>query len=114
MATHIIVAERMGRHMTSVTVRGAKLNNGWVVPFVTFLILCYKCHINVELAFGVRGIKYIHKYVYKGHDRTTMELEEEEENKIKQYLDARYVGAYEAVWRVMGHEICHELTIFTT
>ena len=37
-----------------------------------------------------------------------MELEEEEENEIKQYLDACYVGTYEAMWRVMRHEIHHQ------
>jgi len=29
-------------------------------------------------------------------------------DEIKQYLDARYVGAYEAVWRLMRHEIHHQ------
>ena len=29
-------------------------------------------------------------------------------DEIKQYLDACYVGVYEAVWRLMRHEIHHQ------
>ena len=47
-------------------------------------------HINVELTFNVRSIKYIQKYLYKGYDRTTMELGQNRD-ELKQYLDTCYV-----------------------
>ena len=34
---------------------------------------------------------YIHKYIYKGHDRTTLELRDDQNrDEVKEYLDARY------------------------
>jgi hypothetical protein len=29
----------------------------------------YKCHINVEVRSSITVVKYLYKYVYKGHDR---------------------------------------------
>ena len=48
----------------------------------------------------MRCVKYIHKYIYKGHDRATMVLGGVDE--IQQYLDARYIGPVEAAWRLFG------------
>jgi hypothetical protein len=30
------------------------------------------CHINIECVLSLGSIKYIYKYVYKGHNHTTM------------------------------------------
>jgi hypothetical protein len=57
-----------------------------VVPYNPFLSAKYDCHINVEVCISVKAIKYIHKYIYKGHDCTTLEFTGDDE--IKQYLDA--------------------------
>jgi hypothetical protein len=57
-----------------------------VIPYNPFLSAKYDCHINVEVCISVKAIKYIHKYIYKGHDRTTLEFSGDDE--IKQYLDA--------------------------
>ena len=43
----------------------------------------------------MRAVKYIHKYIYKGNDRTTVELGQNDE--ITQYLYGRYIGPSEAV-----------------
>ena len=40
-----------------------------IVPYNKGLLMEFKCHINVEVCTGVRMIKYLHKYVYKGPDR---------------------------------------------
>jgi hypothetical protein len=40
-----------------------------IVPYNKALLMKYRCHINVEVCTGVRMIKYLHKYVYKGCDR---------------------------------------------
>src|SRR6267142_1911064 len=64
-----------------------------------YLIWKYRCHINVESIASVQAVKYIYKYVYKGHDRTTMEFGTCRD-EIKQYLDARYISSCEALWRL--------------
>src|ERR1700753_642953 len=48
---------------------------------------------------SVCAFKYIHKYVYKGHDRATIEVGEQND-EIKQHLDAQYISASEAVWHL--------------
>jgi Helitron helicase-like domain at N-terminus len=85
-------------------VRGHMMDNRNVIPFCAMLLLKFECHINVELTFNMCSIKYIHKYVYKGHDRTTMELSENRD-EIKKYLDARYISSHEASWRLLEFKI---------
>ena len=89
------------RHDTGRTVEvGRKqADNRWVVCHSKYLIWKYRCHINVESIASVKAIKYIYKYVYKGHDRITMEFGTCTD-EIKQYLDARYVSSCEAHWRL--------------
>jgi hypothetical protein len=41
--------------------------------------------------------QYIHKYIFKGHDRITMVMQQDE---IKQYLDARWLGDAEAMYHI--------------
>src|SRR6201996_7208468 len=62
------------------------------------MIWKYRSHINVECILSVKAIKYIYKYVYKGHDRTTMEFGRCQD-EVKQYLDSHYVSACEGAWR---------------
>ncbi|KAG0618503.1 hypothetical protein M758_4G069300 [Ceratodon purpureus] len=75
-------------------------NNSHVVPYNPDLIRKYNCHINIEVCASVQAVKYIHKYIHKGHDRATLRIGEEKD-EIKQYLDARYIGASEAVRRLL-------------
>ena len=71
------------------------LDNRWIVPYNPYLSRKYRAHINVEVCASVRAVKYIHKYIYKGNDRTTVELGQNDE--ITQYLHGRYIGPSEAV-----------------
>ncbi|GFZ19875.1 hypothetical protein Acr_28g0005800 [Actinidia rufa] len=87
------------------TVKGQDVDNRDVVPYNTYLSKMFNCHINVEVCAGIRCVKYIHKYIYKGHDRTTMVLGGVDE--IQQYIDSRYIGALEAARRILGHNL-HE------
>ena len=80
------------------------VDNKWVVCHNRYLIWKYRCHINVESIASVKAIKYIFKYVYKGHDRTTMEFGTCVD-EIKQYLDSRYVSSCEAAWRLYFFEM---------
>ena len=85
-------------------INGKNVDNHWVVAFSIYLIWKYCCHINVECVSSVKGIKYIYKYIYKGHDPTTMEFDRCQ-NEVKQYLDARYVAQNEAHWHLMTYEM---------
>ncbi|XP_052189897.1 uncharacterized protein LOC127799715 [Diospyros lotus] len=89
------------------TVRGQEVDNRDVVPYNAYLSKLFNCHINVEVCAGMRCVKYIHKYIYKGYDRTTMVLGMI--NEIQQYLDARYIGPPEAAWRIFGHPLHAEM-----
>jgi hypothetical protein len=67
------------------------LTNQWVVPHNPALLLKYDCHINVEICCSIRSIKYMHKYVYKGHDRAEGRFvgaggDGQVDNEIKAYL----------------------------
>lgn len=39
-----------------------------------YALLRYKAHINIELYSTIIAVKYLYKYVYKGHDRATIQL----------------------------------------
>ncbi|KAI8532314.1 hypothetical protein RHMOL_Rhmol11G0204200 [Rhododendron molle] len=92
-------------------VRGQEVDNRDVVPYNPHLSKMFNCHINVEVCAGMRCVKYIHKYIYKGHDRATMVLGSV--NEIKQYLDGRYIGPPEAAWRIFGHHMHEEVPTVT-
>ncbi|XP_012837726.1 PREDICTED: uncharacterized protein LOC105958267 [Erythranthe guttata] len=85
-------------------VRKAKLDNQWVVPYNPYLLSRYNCHINVEICSGVTAVKYLYKYIYKGHDRVAVHISHNDEemviDEIKQFQDARWVSAQEAMWRI--------------
>jgi hypothetical protein len=87
-------------------VHGIELDNRWVVPHNVYLLTKYDAHINVEVCNNICAIKYIFKYVYKGHDRAIVEISRQSDNaternvvevdEIKKYFDCRYVSASEA------------------
>lgn len=76
-----------------------RMDNRWVVPYNAFLSRHFKAHINVEVCSSVQAIKYIHKYVYKGSDRASVALDINQD-EVAQYLQGRYIGPTEAVWRL--------------
>ncbi len=57
-----------------VVIHGIELDNRWVVPHNVYLSTKYDAHINVEVCNNIRVIKYLFKYIYKGHDRATIEI----------------------------------------
>ena len=61
----------------------------------------YDCHINVEVCASVESVKYIHKYIYKGHNRTTMGLgADQQRDEITEYLYGQYIGSVESCWHI--------------
>ncbi|WVZ67191.1 hypothetical protein U9M48_016306 [Paspalum notatum var. saurae] len=76
------------------TVRGSKLDNRWVVPYNPYLLRLFNCHINVEACDSIKAVKYLFKYIYKGHDRASVVVRDANKadgdiDEIKQYRDAR-------------------------
>lgn len=92
---------------------GISLDNKHVVPHNRHLLMKYGGHINVEWCNQSRSIKYLFKYINKGHDRVTATFyesakeDEIEKNKdeVSLYYDCRYISPCEAVWRIFGFEI---------
>ena len=54
------------------------LDNRWVVPHNVPLCTKYNAHINVEICSSVHAVKYLYKYVFKGHDRALMTLRQQQ------------------------------------
>uniref|UniRef100_UPI00358ED374 ATP-dependent DNA helicase PIF1-like n=1 Tax=Myxine glutinosa TaxID=7769 RepID=UPI00358ED374 len=85
----------------TITVHGTDVDCQYVVPFNAYLLKKYRAHINIEVCASIKSIKYLFKYVYKGHDCASIEIRERgrvEVDEIKTYLDCRYVSAPEAAW----------------
>jgi hypothetical protein len=77
------------------TKNGTTFDNRSVVPYNKFLTLMFGCHINIEIPVNTTAIKYLYKYITKGHNRSFMSLEGN--NKINMYIDARYISAPEGM-----------------
>ena len=92
----------------SVDVRGSELGNRWVVPYNPKLLMMFNCHMNVEVCSSIKSVKYLFKYVYKGHDKQVIHVDEDGPNvinEIKRYQDARYVSPPEAMWRIFQFDL---------
>ena len=85
------------------------MDNSFVVPYNPFLSLRYKAHINVEVVYSVQAVKYLYKYITKGQDRIIMSVMEDGhvEDEVENYMNARYISASEALWKIYGFPI-HE------
>ena len=65
------------RHNNATTINGKAIDNSWVVPYNPVLLKKYNCHINVEVCALIKSIKYLFKYVYKGHDKANLEIQQQ-------------------------------------
>ncbi|GAU38772.1 hypothetical protein TSUD_279250 [Trifolium subterraneum] len=85
------------------------VDNRYVVPYNKHLLLKYNAHINVEWCNQSRSIKYLFKYVNKGHDRVTIGFytgaNHDRFDEIKMYYDCRYLSACETAWRIFAFDI---------
>eukprot|EP00795_Rhopilema_esculentum_P009950 gene9950-18563_t len=63
--------------------------------------------MNVEVCSTVKSVKYIFKYIHKGNDCAHVEIRENilHHDEILQYLNARYVGPHQTVFRVMQYKM---------
>ena len=93
-----------GRTVTKrVNGRNLELGNNWVVPYNPYLCQKFQCHINVEYCSSHRAVKYLYKYIFKGHDLANLVIQEQQGyNEIEHYVRGRYVGPCEATYRIFS------------
>lgn len=55
-------------------------------------------------------VKYLYKYVYKGHDRSTIQLQDTNGviDEINSYLDEWYISPSEGCWRIFAYDMHYE------
>ena len=83
--------------------RDLQLGNNWVVPYNPYLSQKFNCHINVEYCSSHRAVKYLYKYIFKGHDLANLVIQEQQGyNEIEHFVRGRYVGPCEATYRLFS------------
>ncbi|XP_030850990.1 uncharacterized protein LOC754317 [Strongylocentrotus purpuratus] len=92
----------------TLTIKNAELDNRWIVPYSPYLSRKYQAHINLEACMSVKSVKYLFKYVYKGHDCASVEVQPEttfNHDEVSHFLNTRYVSAPEAMWRLSEYKM---------
>jgi len=92
-----------------------------VVPYNRDLCIKYDAHINVERVAVRNVVKYLYKYVHKGHDHATIVLEsgtrhddseqprnDFQRNEIQEYLNCHYVSTVESYWWIFEFSLQHQ------
>ena len=67
-----------------------------MVPYCSQLLLLFDCYINIEVSAGLRTVKYLSKYIYKGSNRATIEISSRMQDEIKVHLDGWFIGPTKA------------------
>lgn len=85
------------------------MDNRWVVPYNPYLLMRYNCHINIEVCSSIKAVKYLFKYIYKGHDRVSFVIEAVEDDvvvdEVRDYRDARFISHPEVIWRIYSFNL---------
>ncbi|GBN68026.1 hypothetical protein AVEN_217851-1 [Araneus ventricosus] len=87
------------------------IDNRWVVPYNPWLLKKFNAHINVEVCASVKSVKYLYKYVYKGHDAASVKIQKEgalDHDEILSFVEGRYVSAPEAMWHLNEFNLSHK------
>ncbi|GBM79861.1 hypothetical protein AVEN_40381-1 [Araneus ventricosus] len=87
------------------------IDNRWVVPYNPWLLKKFNAHINVEVCASVKSVKYLYKYVYKGHDAASVKIQKEgalDHDEILSFVEGRYVSVPEAMWRLNEFNLSHK------
>ena len=48
------------------------------------LYIIFNCHINVEIVSSIKSVKYLYKYIYKGHDAAAIIIQPTEKIIVNQ------------------------------
>lgn len=71
--------------------------------------MIFNCHINVEVVSSIKSVKYLYKYIRKGHDAAAITIEPITENiiidhdEIRNFIEA--VGLVEACWCILEKKL---------
>ncbi|KYN16225.1 DNA repair and recombination protein pif1, mitochondrial [Trachymyrmex cornetzi] len=90
---------------------GYVIDNRYVVPYCPILSIIFNCHMNVEVVSSIKSVKYLYKYIYKGHDAAAITIEPITDNviidhdEIRNFIETRYVGPVEACWRILEKKL---------
>ncbi|XP_058797015.1 uncharacterized protein LOC131667548 [Phymastichus coffea] len=88
--------------------QGNEVNNSWVVPHCPDLSEMFDCHINVEAVSSIMAVKYLYKYIYKGHYAATVVIQDSENgiaiyhDEIYKFINTRYIGPVESIYRLLS------------
>lgn len=93
-------------HVKGTGPRQREYNNTHVIPYNPWLSRKYRCHVNVKVTTGIKAVKYIYKYIYKGDDPAMVRLETGEQvprapNELRAFTDSRFICAQQAAWRLL-------------
>ncbi|XP_027124286.1 uncharacterized protein [Coffea arabica] len=87
-----------------IKVRRFTLDNRWVVPYNPYLLALFDCHINVEICSTIKLVKYLYKYVFKGHDLVSFKVVTDggppDIDEINEFQKGRYISPPETFWRI--------------
>ncbi|XP_030759183.1 uncharacterized protein LOC115884671 [Sitophilus oryzae] len=74
------------------------IDNRHVVPYNSYALAKYNCHINFEVVGAAAIIKYLHKHLMKGWDRVYIDVNDKNNrvNEIHRYIECRYVSSTKA------------------
>lgn len=75
----------------------------WVVPYNPYLSHKYNAHINLEMCASLHVVCYLYKYIYKGHDATSVAVNGnawKDHDEIRNFQDACYISSCESLWRI--------------
>ncbi|XP_056691699.1 uncharacterized protein [Spinacia oleracea] len=75
-----------------VSICKADLDNRWVIPYNPYLSSLFDCHINLQVCSSIQAVKYLYKYVYKGHDRISFNVVQPGEQRAVDEIDQFHSG----------------------
>eukprot|EP00980_Cylindrotheca_fusiformis_P017429 scaffold5420_cov77-Cylindrotheca_fusiformis.AAC.3 len=110
-----IMYRRPNNNRQFVNKKGIPFTNANVVPYNPWLLMKYRCHINVLACMTkISSVRYLFKYTTKGQDMATMKMtrlaggqNRNQIDEISEYINGRYVTAPEAIWRIFSFGLCH-------
>ena len=69
--------------------------------FSLYLLALFDCHVNVEICSTVKLVKYLYKYIFKGHDLISFYLLDQDSvgniDKINRFQQGHWVLPLEAL-----------------
>ncbi|GAA0169079.1 hypothetical protein LIER_23636 [Lithospermum erythrorhizon] len=87
---------RRRNDMRTAKVGGHLLDNCWVIPYNSTSLLQFNYHVNVEICCNIKAVKYLYKYVHKGHDKVMFRIASDnpgsDVDEISNFQNARWMS----------------------